>query len=343
MTNQKKRISIKDVARESGVSIGTVSRILNQTGRYSKETEKKVLDVAERLNYERNRLAISLVSNESRTIGILVPDITNEFFANIVKNCEQMLFEAGYASIICNTERSISRENAYTRVLIEQQVEGIIIISSNNNQNTILKDNPTPTVFIDRNLKDENETTVASDHYGGAVLATNYLLKTHYIPYMVVTRTKSSATVARISAFEDVLQQNKFNNFEEHVFELDLTSNQFMNATPELNAFIKRVFHPGKPIGIFGVNDNVAYMVIRAAKNLNLRIPEDISVIGFDGTYFADISSPTLTTIVQNTPVIAKTACKLLLNDILQARGGKTVQPQNISIPVKILIQESTK
>lgn len=338
----KNRVSIKDVARESGVSVATVSRIINHTGRFSVQTEKRVNEVIEQLGYEKNKLAVSLRSNESHTVGIMVPDITNEFFSDIVKQCEQNLFAQDYASIICNTERSAERENAYSQVLLEHRVDGLIIISSHNGRNEIIQSNSIPTVFIDRNLHTGEESIVASAHYSGAKNAVRYLIDTKRSPFMVMTKTESSATLDRVRAFRDVLADSGIENIDERILHLDLTSNQFLQAAPSLNQFIQNVFFANHPIGLFGVNDNVAYMIIRAAKNLGLRIPEDVSVIGFDGTSFSKIASPTLTTVVQHTDQIAEQACTLLLRHISEKKAGLFSTPKSIEIPVTLKLQEST-
>ncbi|WP_146627070.1 LacI family DNA-binding transcriptional regulator, partial [Oenococcus oeni] len=193
-----KSISIKDIARASGVSVATVSRIINNNGRFSIKTKKKVESIIDQLGYEKNKFAVGLRSNQSKTVGILVPDITNPFYATVVKKSEQLFFKKGYATIICNTERSIDRENAYLKNLFENRVDGLMVISSNINQSQMTSNISVPTVFIDKNPNITNATVVSSNHYEGGRLATELLIKNNLSPYLLMTRTKSSSTLSRI-------------------------------------------------------------------------------------------------------------------------------------------------
>lgn len=341
MTEYKKNISIKDVARVSGVSVTTVSRIINNTGRFSKTTQQKVFAVIDKLGYEKNKLAVSLRSNQSHTVGVLVPDITNNFYAAIVKKCEQLLFTAGYSSIICNTERSVTREEAYLQTLMEQRVDGLIIISS-----TTLNDNQTklthsiPTVYIDRDPHWKNELIISSAHYQGGRLATNFLIEKKLNPFLVMTKTKSSSTLERVRAFKDVLTENNIPNIEKRILILNLTSDKLLNQNSKLKQFMQHIHQTSRrPVGIFGINDNVAYMIIRAARTLKIKIPKQLSVIGFDGTSLSEISSPRITTVKQNTGLIAKSACKSLISLMSKSTEQKTGL---IQLPVKLIVKEST-
>jgi LacI family transcriptional regulator len=124
-----KKISIKDIAQLSGVSVATVSRVINDNGRFSEETRKKVLDVINETGYQMNYSAKSLRMNKSFSIGILVPDISNYFFSDVVQKIEEILFEHGYSTIICNTARNLAKEDAYLQMLESKGVDGIIVIS----------------------------------------------------------------------------------------------------------------------------------------------------------------------------------------------------------------------
>ncbi|KRM56684.1 hypothetical protein C5L31_000145 [Secundilactobacillus malefermentans] len=341
MGNFKKTVSIKDVARISGVSVATVSRIINNTGRFSKETQEKVNKVIKELGYGPNKLAVSLRSHMSHSVGILVPDITNEFYAAIVKKCESLLFENNFSSIICNTERSSVREKAYLQMLMEHRVDGLIIISSNISGESLVSQNLIPTIYIDREPDNKNRLIISSAHYEGGLLATNFLLKQNLSPFLVMTKTKSSSTLARVRAFKDTLKKAKIKNIDSRILSLNITSDNFIARNIELNQFIKNaISSPGVP-GVFGINDHVAYMVIKSANELGIKVPNQLSVIGFDGTYFSDVSSPKITTIVQNTDILAKKACDSLLN-LISNTTSKEAQSGVIEVPVHLVIKEST-
>jgi LacI family transcriptional regulator len=337
----QKKVSIKDVAKASGVSVATVSRIINNTGRFSQETQKRVIKIIDELGYEQNRLAVGLRSNQSNTIGILVPDITNEFYAAIVKKCEQWLFSHGYSSIICNTERSREREKAYIQVLTEHRVDGLIVISTTDAGNGSGKTDGMPTVFIDRDPHTLNETIVASDHYRGGKIITNFLLDHNLSPYLIMTKTKTSSTMERVRAFKEILANHKITNIDSRICVLDVTSDKFLQPSQQLDRYLKAIFEKEKQAGIFGINDNVAYMIIQAAQRLSIDIPKQLSVIGFDGSSFSEISVPRITTIVQDTTRIADSACVALINKI-ENKGISKKGSNVIKIPVRLCVKEST-
>ncbi|WEV56260.1 LacI family DNA-binding transcriptional regulator [Ligilactobacillus acidipiscis] len=335
-----KKVSIKDVALQSDVSVATVSRILNNTGRFSSKTATRVMKVANDLGYRQNRLAVGLRSKESNTIGILVPDITNEFFSKIVKKCEQFLFSTGYSTIICNTDRSEEREREYYRTLLDHQIDGLIIISTSASQGSKTIETHIPTVFIDRKPSSDNESVVSSDHYEGGRIITEYLLNDGRVPYLIMTKTKSTATIERVKAFKDVLQKRGFKKFNQHIYSLNMTSDKFLDSDKELKDILSTLIERKEKIGIFAINDNIAYMVIRAAKQLDIEVPKTISVIGFDGTSYSEISSPQITTIKQNVDLISKRACELLLAKMQKKNEGKK---QNFfKIPVELVVRQSS-
>ncbi|MFT8811644.1 MAG: LacI family DNA-binding transcriptional regulator [Liquorilactobacillus satsumensis] len=337
----KKIISIKDIAKTSGVSVATVSRIINNNGRFSLETKKKVETIIKQLGYEKNKFAVGLRSNQSKTIGILVPDITNPFYATIVKKSEQLFFEKGYATIICNTERSVERENAYLKNLFENRVDGLMIISSNINQTQIAAGLSVPTVFIDKNPNIPHATVISSDHYRGAELATELLIQKKLSPYLLITKTKSSSTLSRIQAFKDILNQRGFKDISSRILSLNITSDNFLSSDDKLNSFMVDHANSTQPLGLFGINDNIAYMAIQAATKIGLSVPGKINVIGFDGTLYSELSSPKITTVVQNTDEITRKASNKLIEKMTNRESAQDAA-ELITIPVKLVIKEST-
>ncbi|MDU6792106.1 MAG: LacI family DNA-binding transcriptional regulator, partial [Anaerococcus sp.] len=128
-----KTLTIKDIAELADVSVATVSRVINNNGRFSEETRKKVLDIIEKTGYKTNYMAKSLRTNRSYTIGVIVPDISNYFFFSIVEKVEQIMFERNFTTIICNTDRSIKKEKAYLELLESKKIDGLIVISGAEN------------------------------------------------------------------------------------------------------------------------------------------------------------------------------------------------------------------
>ncbi|AZP95671.1 LacI family DNA-binding transcriptional regulator [Latilactobacillus curvatus] len=337
-----KKYSIKDVAKLSKVSVATVSRVINNNGRFSEETRQRVLDAIAELNYEQNKLAVSLRKNKSNTIGILVPDITNEFYSAVVKKCEQNLFAAGFSSIVCNTERSLSREQNYLKVLSEHMVDGLIIISANDHAEESLSIR-VPVVYIDRNPHLKDEFIITSDHYTGAQKATEFLIKRHYSPFIITTKTNSSATVERIKGFKDTLfNYNIIDSAQERVIQLNMTSDQYLLENKELDSFISSI----KPqlterrIGVFAINDYIAFMVARAAIKQGLSIPDELSIIGFDDAPVSLISTPSISTVQQDTGTLAQRACRLITKQLTSTNTKLTKRIE--LIPVKLILRSST-
>lgn len=335
-----KKYSIKDVAKLSNVSAATVSRVINNNGRFSEETRKRVLASIKTLNYEQNKLAVSLRKKVSNTIGILVPDITNEFYSVIVKKCEQILFTSGFSTIVCNTERSISREQNYLKVLSEHMVDGIIIISANFDAKRDTH-NRVPIVYIDRDPYLKNEFIVTSDHYTGAQKATDFFVENNYSPYIITTKTKSSATLERIRGFNSSVSKHFIDqDIKKREIVLPITSDKYLLENYLLDDFIKNIKKSTKKIGVFAVNDYIAFMVIRSALKNNVSIPDDLSVIGFDDAPVSLISTPSISTVQQDTSLIAKQSCEILINQLHSI--SPSIKKGTKIIPVKLILREST-
>ena len=336
----KKNASIKDVARLSGVSVATVSRIMNDSGRYSQATRDKVLRVIEEIGYERNSLATSLRLNKSNMIGILVPDIANEFYASVLKKAEQALFKLGYSTIICNTERSVERETAYYRMLIERRVDGLISVSSASNQMPLSTKYAIPIVFIDRDPHSDSEMIVTTDHYAAGKDLTHLLLSQSDNLCLVMTKSRPSSTMDRVQAFKDELLSRGISS-EGNILALNTTSDKFLQRHPDLKNFIQNEHQQGKRLGVFAINDNVAYMVLKVAEELDLRVPEDLIVTGFDGMSIAAISRPTITTIVQDSTTIANKASQLLVETIKKG-VDQADKHGTVHVPYRLAQRKST-
>jgi LacI family transcriptional regulator len=330
----KESTSIKEIAEMTGVSVATVSRVINNNGRFSEDTREKVLKAIKETGYKQNKLAVGLRKNKSNIIGILVPDITNEFYSSVVKRCEQTLADAGYACIVCNTDRSATKENNYLRTLSEHMVDGLIIISTNPENNSLILD--VPVIYIDRNPSINSKVIVSSDHYKGAQIATNYLIESGFSPYMITTKTTASATQERLKGFLDTLNSNKIDP-KDRVVKLNLTSNQFLDESLEAKRFLQSL--ENKHAGIFAINDYVAYITLKSALKLGVNVPQDLSIIGFDDSPISKISTPTISSIHQNTDMIAEDAAKLMIKSLENPTMKMSL---NKMIPVNLVLRETT-
>ena len=332
-----KKYSIKDIATLSGVSVATVSRVINDNGRFSEETRNKVLKVIEETGYQMNYSAKSLRMNKSFSIGILVPDISNYFFSDIVQKIEEILFAKGYSTIICNTARNNKKEIAYLRMLESKGVDGLIVISgadefgfdySHAHKNI-------PYICIDREPKNRYNTIfISSNHYQGAFEATEELLigGCKY-PIITMHKRKSSSGKERCKGFMDALQKHDICfSHARNVFTVDVKSENF-------HAEVKTMLKTHKNIdGIFAINDTIAMELLQSLKKINIAVPKDIKMIGFDDTPQGCYSSPTLSSVKQDTSTIAQTAIDNLLNII----SNPDDTGDSIIIPVSLVLRESS-
>lgn len=334
-----KKVSIKDIAELSGVSVATVSRVINDNGRFSEETRQKVLKVIEETGYQMNFSAKSLRMNKSFSIGIIVPDISNYFFADVVQKIEELLFDRDYSTIICNTARNSEKETAYLNMLESKLVDGLIVISGADEfgfeYNPLNKQ--IPFICIDREPKDYSNTVfISSNHYQGAFEAAEALIRAGCTaPAIVMYERKSSSSNERLKGFMDALKKNSI-FYKEEVNLLRL-SGEPENYLAELRQFFRS--NPNTD-GLFAVNDNIAMELLVTLPTLGRKIPEDVKVIGFDNTPQTKYSSPSLTSVSQNTAEIAQKAVDYLLK--LIADPNKT-KGQSVLVPVELVLRNSTK
>jgi len=336
------RVSIKKIAELSGVSVATVSRVINNNGRFSEETRKKVMKVVKETGYNPNSVAKSLRMKKSYTIGIVVPDITNYFFSDIVQKIEEQLFSHSYSTIICNTGRNNEKELMYLNMLQSKMIDGLIVISGIEEfdlKGAITKN--IPVVCIDRKPKNPEQTLfISSDHYSGAKEATELLLdKGVKNPVILKHDRQSSSSIERLEAFVDALEERNI-PFDEsaHVIEVE-THGKSITKTETFKTFNNFFENKKKVDGIFAINDQLALYSIEVLKNHNLNIPKDVKVIGFDNTPLAKHTTPTLSSVKQHTDKLAELTCTNLLN-LLDKK--QTVSYENLVIPVELVERETT-
>ncbi len=332
-----KNYSIKDIAELAGVSVATVSRVINDNGRFSEETRKKVLKVIEETGYKMNYSAKNLRMNKSFTIGILVPDISNYFFSDVVQRLEEILFAKGYSTIICNTSRSSEKELAYLRILEGKGVDGLIVISgaeafefaSSSAEKKI------PYICIDREPKKKEDTVfISSNHYQGAFESAEELIREGcQHPVIAMHNQKSTSAKERLKGFKDALKKNSI-SFDpaHHLLSIDIQSTDFEKS---LHTFLKK--NPTTD-GIFSINDLIALELLLLLKKKHISVPQKIKLIGFDDTTSGKYTTPSLSSVKQNTALIATHAVETLLELI----NNKGELGRQIVVPVSLVLRESS-
>lgn len=316
---------LTDVAKLAGVSPTTVSRVINKKGYLSEKTVKKVQDAMRELGYKPNNLARSLQGKSAKLVGLIFPNINNIFYAELISHLESQLFNRGYKTIICNSQHESAKEREYLEMLAANQVDGII----SGSHNLGIKDYErvaAPIIAFDRNLA-PTIPVVSSDNQAGGKLAARALKKAGcQTPVMISGNDDSNSPtglrqVGFLSVFPDSVVY--------HV------SSDFSPVRKEME--IRSILEKYKPDGIFVSGDATAILVWNTILALGLSIPNDIKLIGYDGTHFIENYYPQLTTIKQPLAEIAELMVDLLIKKI----EGKELEHRHYSLPISMLAGKS--
>ena len=335
----QKSISIKEIAKLANVSVATVSRVINNNGRFSEKTREKVEAIIKEYGYTTNIAAKSLRTSKSKTIGLIVPNIDNAWFSQVALAIENYFFDNSYSVFICNTSQDEQKEIAYFKSLDSKMVDGIICISGIEEIPTHFLTRDIPIVCIDRKPKDHSEAYyVESDHYSGGYQATEELIHQGCKHIAILSRNKSlSVNRQRLQGYRDALEAHNMDFNKDLEILLDIDQANYEGARQATNELIKSgtVFD-----GIFATNDWRAYGALVALLENDIKVPEQVKIIGFDDIFIASASHPTLSTIRQDTDALAKTASELLLN-LMNEENTEDLQKRYI-LPVEVIRREST-
>ena len=331
----KGKLSIKDIAKRAGVSIATVSRVLNKNGRYSRETEEKILKIIEESGYRRNVNAKSLRTKKTQTIGVIVPDITNEFFAKIIQSVERNAMKYDYSVFVCNTDEDEAREQMQVKNLLEKFVDGIIYISGKTKSGEEVEENiGIPVVYIDRYIS-ASKMYVQSDNKEGGYLATKELLSAGCKNIMIIKDFRQiSSIISRYEGYKMALKEAGKSVDENLIHNVD-----HVNYEEAKKGVLEKINSGIKFDGIFATNDWMAIGAISALREREIKIPEEVKIVGFDNMSISEITSPSITTIHQDSEKLGEYATEILMGIILKDE----TDIKNISVPVKLVKRNSTK
>lgn len=313
--------TINDVAEKAGVSITTVSHVINETRYVSEELTERVYQAMRELNYRPNTLARSLRSGRTKTIGLLIPDISNLFFAEISRRIEDKGFEHEYSVILCNTDDNSKKEELYINVLLEKQVDGIIFISAGEVEKNLKKpqDFGIPTVIADRDIQDAKSDVVLLDNLKGGYDATRYLISLNHKRIGCISGPSPvTPSAQRVEGYKKALK--------EAGIEVDGSLIQTGDFRYEGGEVAMRNFLDlaSPPTAVFACNDMMALGAMRAIKDRGLLIPDDVSLVGFDNIPISRSVFPDLTTFAQPIKEMADVIVDLLVNRISQKKKHKT-------------------
>ncbi|MCC6147545.1 MAG: LacI family DNA-binding transcriptional regulator [Anaerolineaceae bacterium] len=320
--------TIRDIARNAGVSTTTVSHVINNTRYVSDEVRDRVLESMKDLGYQPNDLARSLKLGKTNTLGLILPDHSNPFFAEVSRFIENHAFLLGYSVIICNTENDPDKELVYIKTLSQKKVDGIIFVAAGSDNRSIhyLQSIDLPIIIYDREIPDlmekSNFSFLVTDNYLGGVMATEYLVSLGHRKIACITGPSNLTPGAqRANAFRDVLKKHDIPLDEAMILKGNFDYPSGYDCAQQLLAL------PEQPTAIFACNDMMAIAAMRAIRERGFQIPADISIIGFDGISLAAYQWPSLSTIRQPFKEISETILDLFMDitSSTPSRAGRVV------------------
>lgn len=327
-------VTMRDVAQKAGVSIKTVSRVVNDQGEIAEATRQRVQAAITELGYRPSRLARAMVTQRSHTVGLVIPDITNPFFPEVARGVQDLAQARDYNVFMCNTDEDAHEDLQTLHSLADQAVDGIIVFSSmvGDDKLSAFADRFRPIVTINRFFEHPSVSLIFVDNYRGARLAMAYFFeKGHTAIAMLTGNSASPQKIRRVRGYCDALTEaglpvnqqwiipntpNMINGYK--------ATHQLLTQYPHITA-------------IFAYNDLLALGALRACHELGRRVPQDCAVIGFDDIQLASMVTPALTTVHYDKYALGQIAMNRLFEMIEDPQG--TFSP--IEVGVKLMIRES--
>jgi LacI family transcriptional regulator len=330
-------VTIYDVAREANVSMATVSRVVNGNPNVKPTTRKKVLEAIERLGYRPNAVARGLASKKTTTVGVIIPDISSIFYAELARGIEDIATMYKYNIILSNSDQNKEKEMHLLNTMLGKQVDGIVFMSENITEEHVeeFEKSPVPIVLAASFDEQSKIPSVNIDYEQGAYDAVKYLLdKGHKrIAFICGPSEHAAAEARKLAGYKRALEEAGTAYNEELVLEGDFTYDSGMEAFDKLWEL------SDKPTAIFVSSDEMALGVIHGGQDKGIHIPNDVEIIGFDNTRLATMVRPQLTTVVQPMYDIGAVAMRLLTKYM----NKETVEDHTVILPHRIQFRKSTK
>lgn len=328
--NHMKNVTIKDVARVAGVSYSTVSRALSGSPEISAETRERILEICREMNYTTNAVARAMVMKSTKLLGLILTDISNPYMAEMAYHIDRQASARGYNIILCNSSRSPEQERELFELMIGRKVDGVILLPSETASYESLKPllSRIPTVFVGENLHEAPESYVAVDNFRGAYMGVEYLYKLGHRDILYFGRRRGSST-----------HQMRSDGYMAACKDLGINprciNNTFMSTSIKYGyQLAKQLFSQEiNYSAIFAATDTNALGIMQAAEEFGIRIPEDLSLLGFDNIRDSSLPRINLTTVEQPKKLLASMAVDSLIDRIQNELSGYT---HRILIPALI-------
>jgi LacI family transcriptional regulator len=328
--------NMKDIARLAGVSLGTVSHVLNDSAGVREPMRQRVLKAVQAVGYQPSQLARALRRDKTNMIGMIIPDITNPFFPAVVRGAEDIAFSNGFRLILCNTDNDHSKELVHLNELRTYLPAGLIVIPSNFSDLTAQAESyrqaGTGVVCIDRLPKNWMGDSVTADNEAGAYNAARCLLQIGHTRLGVITGPLHLTNAKeRLGGFKRAVREAKIALSPEYVQETSFDKSGGYSKALVLLRLIPR------PTAIFAGNDLIALGALLAIRESGLRCPEDISIIGFDDLDLAETTNPSLTSVSQSGYQLGTTAARILLDRL----NGDTSPARHVVLDTSLKLRHS--
>ncbi|MFB5663911.1 catabolite control protein A [Alteribacillus sp. HJP-4] len=329
--------TIYDVAREAGVSMATVSRVVNGNPNVKPATRKKVLDAIERLGYRPNAVARGLASKKTTTVGVIIPDISSIFFAELARGIEDIATMYKYNIILCNSDQNKEKEIHLINTLLEKQVDGILFMGGEITEEHVeqFKRSPVPVVLA-ATLDEQREIpSVNIDYYQAAFDAVTELMDAGHNKVGMV----SGSLEDPVNGFQKFSGYKKAHEEKEKEFDEGLVAVGDYTYDSGIEAVQRLMDHAEPPTAIFAATDEMALGVIHGLQDKGINVPEDVEVVGFDNTRLSTMVRPTLTTVVQPMYDIGAVSMRLLTKYM----NKEEVSDEVVVLPHRLEYRDSTK
>lgn len=327
--------TITDVARRAYVSKSTVSHVINGTRTVEEETKRRVLDAISELGYRPNKVARSLTTKRTGTIGMIVSDASNQFFGELLRGVEDILRPANFALILCNTDEALEREEHYLNLLLSQRVEGIIAAATSQNWSALAlaEASRTPIVFVDRRFEGLPGPYVGADNVGGAYKGTCHLIDSGYREIGILAGFQRLSTMReRLHGFQMALAEANIPLPEGWVVPSSTLSVEYGRKSCRQILSLRQ-----PPRALFVNNNLLALGALLEIKAMGLRCPQDVALVGFDDHPWAAVCDPPLTVVSQPVRATGQTAARTLCA-LLE---GEAVESDCVELECDLLLRQS--
>jgi LacI family transcriptional regulator len=331
--------TMKDIARDLGVSVVTVSKVLRNHDDIGEETRKRVLRRMKELNYQPNPAARTLVTGRTNLIGLIVPDLVHPFFAEVAKGISGKLRSHEYSLIIASSEDDASLERGEIEQMLARRVDALILATTQSNQETVrrIQDQKLPYVLLDRKIGGVNANFVGIDDVAAGELATTHLLEIGCKTVAHIGGSDVSTAVDRQAGYSITLARHGMSLPPEYIVKYGRGDNS--GDTAGYHGMKKLLQLNPRPDGVFCLNDPVAMGAMRAIVEAGLRIPADVAIVGCGNVHYDDLLTVSLTSVDQDSGNLGASAAKLAMNLIKRKGEGP---PRSMIVPAKLVVRAST-